>query len=376
MTDENIRRRASDRRTGFDRRFAHHRRAVHATPPWPEQRAQFLTRFLFWALGAAYFYYHAPFADSLPTPAAVAYVFVTYFILTALFMVHAYRVPQAPARWRAAMWIDIAFVSFCVVADRGPTITPALLAYLAVILGNGMRYSMHFFREAVVATFILGGGALFIRYADNVEGVNLATVFVLMFGAIIVLYSYSLMSRIEGVKQRLENEGRIDALTGLLNRRALFEKAEVLFDNLARSGKTVAVLFADLNKFKAINDQLGHRAGDRVLVQIAQILGRSTRKADIAARYGGDEFVLVLPDTDLAKANVLAARLQRNINEWVMQQPLDLSISIGIGEAPRHGADLTSVLENVDKAMYRGKLDPQHTGIRSVDDGNPNSMLH
>lgn len=374
--DPQLARRASDRRSGFDRRFAHIRRAERASPPWPEQRAQFLTRFLFWSLGLAYFTYYRPFDGHWPDLSAVYVVYGFYVSAVTIGMVHAYRRPHDPLRWRIAMWIDILFVSFCVVADRGPSITPSLMAYLAVILGNGMRYSMRFFREAVFGSFIFGLISLYLRYSDNLEGLNLATVFVLLFGGIVVLYSYSLMNRIEAVKQRLENEGRVDALTGLLNRRALFEKAELLFNGLDRGDRSIAVLFADLNKFKTVNDQLGHRAGDRVLVEIADIIGRSIRKGDIAARYGGDEFVLILPDTDLEKGRLLGLRLQQNIQQWVLREPLDLSITIGVGEAPRHGQDLNSVLEHVDRAMYRGKHTPNAVGVQCVEDVQPNPNLH
>lgn len=370
------RRRASDRRTGFDRRFSFGLSDGERTPPWPEQRAQFVTRFLFWTLGVVYFHFNA--ADAVaPSFREIIFVFGFYIALTAAFMAHAYRKPYAPLRWRAAMWLDIAFVSFCVVADKSATVAPAFMAYLAVILGNGMRYSMRLFREAVLGTFVLALFALYIRYADYLEAINLATVFVLLFGGIVVLYSYALMGRIERAKQRLENEGRVDALTGLLNRRGLHEKAEVLFAALARTERGLAVLFADLNKFKAVNDQLGHRVGDRVLIQLSELLQRAVRRGDILARYGGDEFVLILPAADTAKAGILAQRLQTRLREWVREQPFELSISIGIAEAPRHGADLNTVLENVDKAMYRGKFATEDGGgIQYVDDASPNPRLH
>lgn len=369
------RRRASDRRAGFDRRFRFQRGDGEPAPPWPEQRAQFLTRFLFWTLGMVYFHFNA--ADAVaPSFDRIMYVFAAYLTLTATAMAHAYRQPYSPMRWRCAMWLDLAFVSFCIVADKSATVAPAFMAYLAVILGNGMRYNMRLFREAVAGTFILALIALYIRYADYLEAMNLATVFVLLFGGIVVLYSYSLMGRIEQAKRRLENEGRVDALTGLLNRRGLHEKSEVLFTALARSERGLAVLFADLNKFKAINDKLGHRAGDRVLIQVSEMFARSVRGSDILARYGGDEFVLILAGADTAKAGVLAQRLQRRLREWVKEQPFELSMSIGIAEAPRHGADLNTVLESVDKAMYRGKLAAEDGGIQCVDDLHPNPRLH
>lgn len=368
-------RRASDRRSNAERRKHWQLDGDFNTPPWAEQRAQFLTRFMFISLATVYFLLNGPQA-AWPSLPVVLIGYAIYAITMALLMYHATRQNESPIRWRAAMWVDILFISFSVTADRSTMVSPALMAYLAVILGNGMRYSMRFFREAVLGSFIVGMAALYIRYSNALNAVNLATVFVLLFGGIVILYSYSLMGRIESVKRKLESEGRVDALTGLLNRRALFEKAELLFNTLDRGEHKMAVLFADLNKFKAINDQMGHRAGDRVLVNVSQMLASSIRKSDVLARYGGDEFVLLLPDADVNQATTLAQRLQAQLRRAIQDPSIEISMSIGIAEAPRHGRDLNSVLENVDKAMYRGKLSAESSGIQCVDDVSPNPSLH
>lgn len=358
------RRRATDRRVTFDRRTDGQKIGEEFGATWPQQRAQFITRYLFWALGLAYFNLDGPYPGV--TLAVINAVFAAHFLVTSAFMVHARLHPQSPLRWRLAMWVDIVFVSFTLAVDPNP-VPPALLAYIMVVLGNGMRYGMRFFGEAVIGSFTAGLVASYIHYVGYLHSVNLNTIWIILFGGIIVLYAYSLMYKVDRAKQQLETQGSIDALTGLLNRRALVERAEVLFRALERNNKTLAVLFADLNKFKAINDRLGHRVGDQVLAQIASLIAQSVRKADIAARYGGDEFVLVLPDADLDKATVLARRLQENLHDWAKSNHFDISMSIGIGQAPRHGRDLATVLENVDKAMYRGKLsNSQDSSIQRV----------
>lgn len=353
--DQPERRRAADRRKGYDRRSSEIRRPL--TPPWPEQRPQFLTRYLFWALGLAYFSLN-PSSQIFPSPAFINLSYAIYVVLNTAFMIHARRHPDSQARWRAAMWVDIIFVSICFAGDRSSAIPPAFMAYLAVILGNGMRYSMKFFREAVGGSFIAGLIAMYLRYSGDLHVVNLGTAFVIMFGGIVILYSYSLMKRVEEGRERLEREGRIDPLTGLLNRRGLYEQAEPLFAALGRNITHLSVLFADVNKFKAINDRLGHQEGDVVLTQLAALLSNNIRGSDILARYGGDEFVLILPGSDLIHADVVARRLQKSVARWVTERGIDLSLSVGIAEAPRHGAHLDTVLHNVDKAMYRGKDRP------------------
>ena len=358
------RRRSTDRRRGEDRRTLT-LDAMSTVPTWPEQRSQFVTRLLFWVLGFIYFQLNGRSA-AWPSMEVVYVGFTLYGLITIPLFVHARRVLNAPWRWRAAMWIDIAFVTFCIVTDRN-AISPGWVAYIIVALGNGMRYRLPFFREAVVGCFIGGAIALAFRYIDYLSAISLATVFVVLFGGIIILYSYSLMERIERARERLEAEGRVDALTGLLNRRALQEKAAVLFNVLDRGHKTLAVIFADLDKFKIVNDRMGHRAGDRVLAQVAALLANCARRSDIVARYGGDEFIVILPDARQEHAFLLAERMLEAVRQWSARNDIDVSVSIGIGEAPRHGAQLAAVLEQVDRALYKAKLSGSRGAIQLCD---------
>lgn len=340
-------------------------------PGWTEQRAQFFTRYLFWALGLAYFNMGTP-PDRWPDLTTINIGYTLYFLCNSAFMVHAYRQLRSPLRWRLAMWVDIVFVSFSLIADTSP-VPPALVAYIAVVLGNGMRYGMRFFREAVVGSIFLGGMGFYFYYSEHVRSINIGTLFLIIFGVIIILYAYALMDRVDRIRRQLEADRTNDALTGLLNRRALFEVADKLFRQIERTEKPLAVLFADVNKFKSINDTWGHSAGDQVLATIARVIAGTTRKSDITARYGGDEFVLILPESNSEKAAVLAQRLQENLRKWAKTEHIELSMSIGVGEAPRHGSDLRSVLENVDKAMYRSKAAGESGGIQHVDDMVPES---
>jgi diguanylate cyclase (GGDEF)-like protein len=232
-----------------------------------------------------------------------------------------------------------------------------------VILGNGMRYGLRMFGEAVVGSFICAVMVLAFRVPDYINSLSVGAVFSSLFFVIFVLYSYSLMSRLETRKQILELERNRDELTGLLNRRALFERAEYLFDKLG-SRQQVAVLFADLDGFKAVNDTHGHHTGDRVLVEIGGIMSRVVRSCDLVARYGGDEFVMVLSNTDVDGGTEVARRLQQNVNEWSSQNLIDVSVSIGVGHAPMHGTNLKAVIQHVDEAMYQGRVETGRGGIR------------
>lgn len=361
------RRAETDLRRGVDRRGAIRRRDEHVRQPaWEEQRAQFLTRYLFWALGLAYFNFNPePLVRDGADAATINAVLELYVVLVTGYFWHARRALYSPLRWRMAMWTDIVAVSYAVIADP-VVISPAYLVYIMVILGNGMRYGLHFFQEAVLGCFVLGGLTLLLQYPGLRDVMTLHTVFFALFGGIIVLYAYALTQSIERARRQLERERSTDMLTGLLNRRALYERAEELFQRLERGDQPLVVVFADVDRFKRVNDTHGHQVGDRVLAEIAQLLHTSVRGTDVVGRFGGDEFILLLPDTALDGGTTVAQRLQQMLAGWTREQQLDLSLSIGLGQAPQHGRDLKSVLERVDQAMYQSKFSRGQGGILRV----------
>jgi len=181
-------------------------------------------------------------------------------------------------------------------------------------------------------------------------------IFLNLFGAIIIFYAYVLMERVDVSRRALERSSREDALTGLLNRSALMEVSGRLLDGVRRGEGRLVAIFADLDKFKAVNDTRGHAEGDRVLMEVARLLRSAIRAGDVAARYGGDEFVLLLRDLSLDQAEVVGRRIQAEARDWATACGLDISVSIGLGEAPTHGTDLDALLDRVDQAMYQSKL--------------------
>jgi diguanylate cyclase (GGDEF)-like protein len=334
---------------------------------WEDQRAQYWTRLLFCGLALLYFNFGGA-AQVRPWTSLVVVniMFALYGLEVLAFMWHAARVPHAPWRQRLTMWVDLVVASFAVLADATVS-SPGFLVYLMVILGNGMRYGLRLFGEAVVGS--LGAVVLIVslRLFDYVNIFSVSAVFFLVFFAIIVLYSYSLTAKIERARAKLAHERNVDALTGLLNRRALMECADELFQSPENRDGGIVVLFADLDGFKTVNDTHGHHVGDRVLAAVAGRIGEIVRDVDLVARYGGDEFILILPATTREGGELVAQRLRRVIEDCARDNGMDFSVSIGMGNYPNHGADLASVVSAVDKAMYHSKLVHGRGGILHVD---------
>jgi two-component system, cell cycle response regulator len=153
-----------------------------------------------------------------------------------------------------------------------------------------------------------------------------------------------------------------DALTGLNNRRYMETHLATLVEQAAARGKPIAVLVLDIDYFKAVNDSHGHDAGDDVLREFALRVRKSIRNIDLACRYGGEEFVIVMPETDMAVATIVAERLRRRIasEPFSIQdgaRKLDVTISIGIAALDGPGDNAAAILKRADTALYRAKRD-------------------
>jgi diguanylate cyclase (GGDEF)-like protein len=155
---------------------------------------------------------------------------------------------------------------------------------------------------------------------------------------------------------RYQQLAAIDGITGLYNRRHFMETAEAAFNHAQRLGHPFAALMIDVDNFKQINDVHGHIAGDQVLAELAQVCREHVRPEDIVGRYGGDEFIIMVPGITSLRAIQLAEQLTRRVTRFHGSdgKALGYSASIGIAECPPDG-DLTTLLMHADLAMYEAK---------------------
>jgi diguanylate cyclase (GGDEF)-like protein len=151
-----------------------------------------------------------------------------------------------------------------------------------------------------------------------------------------------------------------DALTGLLNYRSFQEVLRQELQRSLRYERHVSLLMADVDKFKDLNDSLGHLAGDRVLQQVAELLDQNCREPDYCCRYGGEEFAIVVPETDKGGAMRLAERIRGAIEatrflEAEGTSPARLTVSIGVATRPEDGTTPTELILAADRALYAAK---------------------
>jgi diguanylate cyclase (GGDEF)-like protein len=162
---------------------------------------------------------------------------------------------------------------------------------------------------------------------------------------------------LEDERRNLREATLHDQLTGLANRMLLYDRLGHAMAQAERDGTPLAVLLIDLDGFKDINDTLGHRCGDLVLVELGARLSRAVRQADTVARLGGDEFVVVLPRTERIRATAIAEKLLHTVALPVSldEETRTLWASVGIAVFPEHGEDVDTLLLAADVAMYAAK---------------------
>lgn len=163
--------------------------------------------------------------------------------------------------------------------------------------------------------------------------------------------------------ERIQHQARTDGLTGLVNHKAFYEVLERELWRSKRYGEQISLIMVDVDNLKQVNDTFGHRAGDRVIMEVSRRIRESIRQIDTAARYGGDEFAVILPNTSLTDASVVAERMVANVSAspivW-RKDEIPISISVGLGQyGPDDSPD--DIASKSDKALYAAKQSGKNT---------------
>jgi diguanylate cyclase (GGDEF)-like protein len=157
---------------------------------------------------------------------------------------------------------------------------------------------------------------------------------------------------------RLKEMAAVDGMTGVFNRRHFLSLAEIEWGRYQRYRRPMSLLMLDIDRFKSINDRFGHAAGDHVIVQIAEMCRHERRKSDVVARFGGEGFLLLLPETQLSEAHELAERLRRQIEARdlsVASQAITATVSVGVAQATSSMDTIFDLIKVADQRLYTAK---------------------
>jgi diguanylate cyclase (GGDEF)-like protein len=245
----------------------------------------------------------------------------------------------------------------------------------AIVVGRGRRTPVVLLTFLLV--FYLGLHAL-ARSTGPIEPLesDLAVSFVHGFNVIIVFSMAALTANhyygtVRRAERRLMKMATTDPLTGLVNRRSLIAQADTFIRQGNADAQSTALVLADIDHFKRVNDQYGHEAGDHILEQVANILNRVARSGDIVARWGGEEFLIFLPSTGLDSALLLAERIREAVAAEALDHAgtsIQITVSLGVAELTPD-EPLGEAIARADRGLYASK-----TGGRNrVSDGKPNT---
>lgn len=234
----------------------------------------------------------------------------------------------------------------------GPTGLPG---YLFFLIWVSLTASYFFgLREAVAHALFAGACvATVILLRDG----NLPAFYIVMVGGTLMVNGVvmvALRAQYETVVDELDRAARTDALTGLANRREFQERFDYELARASRTGSKLGLIVFDIDHFKRLNDAHGHEAGDRVLASFGEMLRRQTREVDTPARIGGEEFVVLLPDTGVAGVGIVAERVRTGV-EQSFDSYGGLTVSAGIAISPDSGVSDDCLLRAADRALYLAK---------------------
>ena len=186
----------------------------------------------------------------------------------------------------------------------------------------------------------------------------------------IVVYDVTLEAvskqQFQALNKQLEQISRTDGLTGLYNRRYWEETCQKEFKRVCRTGETASLIILDIDKFKNINDTYGHPAGDQVIKTMAKVITTAIRETDISGRYGGEEFTIILPDTDVKNARFVAERIRKLAEAFPVQyedQTIHFTVSLGVSMSSKDFDSHSKWIDKADKGLYEAKTNGRNRTV-------------
>lgn len=223
---------------------------------------------------------------------------------------------------------------------------------------GGIRFALRTTMALVVACVLTAAVRGFPVDVDTPMSVLIACIpFLVAYPLTLSYVMHLLGNRVVRQNRRLDELSHTDELTGLANRRRGFTAAGHELARHKRNGGSAVLVILDIDRFKEINDRYGHPAGDQILRDVGALLRTCSRQTDTSARYAGDEFLLVLPDTDLEGAARVAKRIQERLMRLVFERAPGVQCTVSLGAAEVHAemVDVEDWIQQADAALYRAK---------------------
>lgn len=293
---------------------------------------------------------------------AIAIQLALFFLGAFILALHYAEFYKAERIVRLALetWVMIVFISW-VTWYSGKVESPLINLYLlpiiasALILGKAMT---------AIAAAVVIGCYMVMAYDGTTDGMASASywgkTFALIAPVVLVAYITTMLSAdIRFAIAKIKQVSDTDELTGVYNMRAFSAILKRSFQQSIRHSHPLSIVMVDADNLKSINDTYGHKVGDKLLIHLIRKFSDELRQTDVLARYGGDEFTILLPETGPCGAMEVAERIRKSVevSSFDVRDGLELSttISIGIASYPEEGSNVEIIVEKADKALYRAK---------------------
>lgn len=267
------------------------------------------------------------------------------------------------AHWSPAWFIIVTCLYNGIIASL---IVAQLVRSLRIRHRSSDALAVGFFTPFVIVTILRAVHTAYTLQTTSllsqniVQSIFFATIYVTSIGA---SFTFILMLKQESDEQLIAL-ATTDPLTGIFNRRAFFSTSEAELERCRRTSRPVCLLLMDLDKFKTVNDTYGHAAGDKLLVHFCATLRAILRPYDVFGRYGGEEFIALLPETGDREARAIAARICETVASTPLEAPLLLPYTVSIGVTIAQGNEtLEQLAKAADEALYRAKAEGRNRAV-------------
>ncbi len=266
-------------------------------------------------------------------------------------------------RWKMAIeiWVMIAFITWTL-WNSGGIDSPLLNLYLLVIITSGLtmgKLTTLLILLLITSVYLYLGYPVFSEYTYSLQ--NFGRLMTIFSPYLLIAYLTTMLSAdLHYARKMFKKLSETDHLTGLNNIRSFHNLLELEIKKATRYNQVFSLLMLDADSLKKINDQHGHEAGDRLIITLGDTIKSCLRESDILARYGGDEFIALLPQTMIEAAGEVAERIRKAVENTAFDMKgvkVSTTLSIGVSSFPKQAQTIDELIRLADKSLYQSKSD-------------------